>query len=65
MAPTRVVSRKGTMTDPEPDEFMARLGQADRADLAARGRRRQWPAGASLYLEGESCTTVLIVGSGR
>ena len=41
MAPSRVVSRKGTMTDPEPDEFMARLGQADRADLTARGRRRQ------------------------
>ena len=53
------------MTEPEPDEFMARLGQADRAALAARGRRRQWPAGASLYLEGESCTTVLIVVSGR
>ena len=53
------------MTDPEPDEFMARLGQADRAALIARGRRRQWPAGASLYLEGESCTTVLIVVSGR
>ena len=53
------------MTDPEPDEFMARLGQADRAALTARGRRRQWPAGASLYLEGESCTTVLIVASGR
>ena len=65
MAPSRVFSRKGTMTDPEPDEFMARLGQADRADLTARGRRRQWPAGASLYLEGESCTTVLIVASGR
>src|SRR6476620_3292829 len=57
--------RKVTMTDPEPDEFMARLGQADRADLTARGRRRQWPAGASLYLEGESCTTVVIVLSGR
>ena len=53
------------MTEPEPDEFMARLAQADRAALTARGRRRQWPAGASLYLEGENCTTVLIVVSGR
>jgi CRP-like cAMP-binding protein len=53
------------MTDPEPDEFMARLGPADRTALIARGRRRQWPAGASLFLEGESCSTVLIVISGR
>jgi CRP/FNR family cyclic AMP-dependent transcriptional regulator len=53
------------MTDPEPDEFMARLREADRAALISRGRRRQWPAGASLYLEGESCSTVMIVESGR
>jgi CRP/FNR family cyclic AMP-dependent transcriptional regulator len=53
------------MTDPEPDEFMARLGPSDRAALAARGRRRQWPTGASLFLEGEKCSTVLIVVSGR
>src|SRR6185312_14597555 len=63
--PSRVSRRKVTMTEPEPDEFMARLGQADRAALTARGRRLQWPAGASLYLEGENCTTVLIVVSGR
>ena len=53
------------MTDPEPDEFMTRLGQADRAALTERGRRRQWPAGASLFLEGESSSTVVIVLSGR
>ena len=53
------------MTDPEPDEFMARLGPADRAALCARGRRRQWPTGASLFLEGEQCSTVMIVVSGR
>jgi CRP/FNR family cyclic AMP-dependent transcriptional regulator len=53
------------MTDPEPDEFMARLGAADRAALTQRGRRRQWPAGSSLFLEGESCSTVVIVLSGR
>jgi CRP/FNR family transcriptional regulator, cyclic AMP receptor protein len=53
------------MTDPEPDEFMARLGPADRDALTARGRRRQFPAGASLFLEGETCSTVMIVMSGR
>jgi CRP/FNR family transcriptional regulator, cyclic AMP receptor protein len=53
------------MTDSEPDEFMARLSQADRAALTERGRRRQYPAGASLYLEGESCSTVIVVVSGR
>ena len=53
------------MTDPEPDEFMARLGQSDQAELMRRGRRRQYPAGASLYLEGDSCSTVIVVVSGR
>jgi CRP-like cAMP-binding protein len=53
------------MTDPEPDEFMARLSQADRAAPTGRGRRRQYPAGASLFLEGESCSTVVVVVSGR
>jgi CRP/FNR family cyclic AMP-dependent transcriptional regulator len=53
------------MTDPEPDEFMARLGQVDRAALVDRGRRRQYPAGASLFLEGENCSTVVVVVSGR
>jgi CRP/FNR family transcriptional regulator, cyclic AMP receptor protein len=53
------------VTDPEPDEFMARLGRSDQAELVKRGRRRQYPAGASLYLEGESCSTVIVVLSGR
>ena len=53
------------MTDPEPDEFMARLSPADRAALTERSRRRQYPAGASLYLEGESCSTVVVVVAGR
>ncbi len=53
------------MTDPEPDEFMARLSQADRVALTERGRRRQYPTGASLFLEGESCSTVVVVVSGR
>ena len=53
------------MTDPEPDEFMARLSQADRAALTQRGRRRQYPAGASLFLEGDSSSMVVVVLSGR
>ena len=47
------------MSDAEPDEFMARLDPADRTALAQRGRQRRWPAGASLFLEGESCATVV------
>ena len=42
------------MTDPEPDEFMARLSEADKAALTRRGRRRQYPVGVSLFLEGAS-----------
>jgi CRP/FNR family cyclic AMP-dependent transcriptional regulator len=49
----------------EPEEFLARLDEADRADLAARGRHRRWPAGASLFLEGDRSTTVVVVVSGR
>jgi CRP/FNR family transcriptional regulator, cyclic AMP receptor protein len=54
-----------TMAEAEPDEFMARLDPSDRAALSERGRRRRWPPGASLFLEGESCSTVMIVVSGR
>lgn len=54
------------MADAEPDdEFMARLDAPDRAALTAYGRQRKWPAGASLFLEGERCATVLVVVSGR
>ena len=49
----------------EPEEFLARLDEADRADLAARGRHRRWPAGASLFLEGDRATTVVVVVTGR
>jgi CRP/FNR family transcriptional regulator, cyclic AMP receptor protein len=56
---------EGTMTELEPDEFMARLGEPDREALAERGRRRRWPSGASLFLEGEKASTVMIVLSGR
>ena len=53
------------MADAEPDEFMARLDPSDRTALSQRGRQRRWPAGASLFLEGEKCSTVVIVISGR
>jgi CRP/FNR family cyclic AMP-dependent transcriptional regulator len=53
------------MSEVEPDEFMARLDPADRAALVERGRQRRFPAGASLFLEGDSCSTVIIVVSGR
>lgn len=49
----------------EPEEFLARLDEADRAELTARGRHRRWPAGASLFLEGDRSTTVVVVVSGR
>ncbi|MDN5930941.1 MAG: Crp/Fnr family transcriptional regulator [Pseudonocardia sp.] len=49
----------------EPEEFLARLDEADRAELAARGRHRRWPVGASLFLEGDRATTVVVVVSGR
>jgi CRP-like cAMP-binding protein len=53
------------VSEPEPGEFVARLSPADVAELMRRGRRRQYPQGASLYLEGESCSTVIVVLSGR
>jgi CRP/FNR family transcriptional regulator, cyclic AMP receptor protein len=53
------------MTDDEPEEFLARIDEADRASLVERGRQRRWPAGATLFLEGDTSATVLIVVSGR
>lgn len=53
------------MADVEPGEYMARLDPADRDALVERGRRRRWPAGASLFLEGDRSGTVLFVVSGR
>jgi CRP/FNR family cyclic AMP-dependent transcriptional regulator len=46
-------------------EFMARLRPADRDELAARSRARRWPAGASLFLEGEKSSTVVVIATGR
>jgi CRP-like cAMP-binding protein len=51
--------------DPGPEEFLARIDEADRAGLVARGRQRRWPAGATLFLEGDTSSTVVIVMAGR
>lgn len=53
------------MSDAEPEEFVARIDEADRAGLVERGRPRRWPTGATLFLEGDRSETVLIVVSGR
>ena len=49
----------------ETGEFMAQLRPEDRTDLTARARTRRWPAGASLFLEGERSSTVVVLVSGR
>ncbi|MGE3663921.1 MAG: Crp/Fnr family transcriptional regulator [Pseudonocardia sp.] len=53
------------MAELEPDEYLARLDPADRALLLERGRRRRWPSGASMFLEGERSGTVVFIVSGR
>lgn len=45
-------------------EFMARLSTADRDALTARARTRRWPAGATLFLEGEQPSSVVVVAAG-
>jgi CRP/FNR family transcriptional regulator, cyclic AMP receptor protein len=52
-------------SDAAPEEFLAQLSQADRAALTERARTRRWPAGASLFLEGELSSSVVVVVSGR
>lgn len=49
----------------EPEEFLAGLDDAARAALSARGRHRRWPAGATLFLEGDRSSTVVVVVTGR
>jgi CRP-like cAMP-binding protein len=46
-------------------EFMTRLRPTDREELTARSRTRRWPAGSSLFLEGEQSSTVVVVATGR
>lgn len=52
-------------TDVDPGEFVAELAPADRDDLFRIGQRRRWPAGATLFSEGDRSTTVVLVISGR
>lgn len=49
----------------DPSEFLTKLPPADAEALTARGRARRWPGGASIFLEGEQSTTVVLVLSGR
>ena len=56
------MTERGRFTEAE---FMARLRPADREELTARARTRRWPAGASLFLEGEQSSTVVVIASGR
>src|SRR4249919_3446571 len=56
------MTERGKFTEAE---FMARLRPADREELTARARTRRWPAGASLFLEGEQSSTVVVIASGR
>ena len=49
----------------EAEGFLARLDDADRAALVERGRQRRWPAGATLFLEGDRSETVILLVSGR
>jgi CRP-like cAMP-binding protein len=53
------------MVDVDPGEYLDRLDPADREALSGRGRRRRWPAGSSLFLEGDRSGTVVFVLSGR
>ncbi|MBL7259373.1 Crp/Fnr family transcriptional regulator [Paractinoplanes lichenicola] len=53
------------LTEVDPGEFVAELTPADRDELFLIGRRRRWPAGATLFSEGDRSTTVVLVISGR
>jgi CRP/FNR family transcriptional regulator, cyclic AMP receptor protein len=53
------------VTATDPGEFVTDLVPADRDDLFRIGRRRRWPAGATLFSEGDRSTTVVLVISGR
>ena len=46
-------------------EFLDQLSPGDREYLFDRGRPRRWPAGATLFGEGDRSATVVLVLSGR
>jgi CRP/FNR family cyclic AMP-dependent transcriptional regulator len=48
-----------------PAEFLSLLGPAERAELIRLGSRREWPAQAVLFTEGDRSDFVVIVVGGR
>jgi CRP-like cAMP-binding protein len=55
----------GASEESESGTFLSALRAEERADLEARGRRRQFPKGSSLIVEGESADRVFLVLRGR
>jgi CRP/FNR family cyclic AMP-dependent transcriptional regulator len=49
----------------ERGEFLAQLPPADVNDLMSCGTRSSWPAGATVFVEGERSDRVVVVLSGR
>lgn len=60
-----MVPEPGLLTRTDPGEFVGLLTDGDRDDLFRMGRRRRWPAGATLFSEGDRSTTVVLVLTGR
>jgi CRP/FNR family transcriptional regulator, cyclic AMP receptor protein len=53
------------VSDPGPEEFLAGLSERDRTELVGIGRHRRWPAGGTLFTEGDRSTSVVVVLAGR
>ncbi|HZN71882.1 MAG TPA: Crp/Fnr family transcriptional regulator [Micromonosporaceae bacterium] len=49
----------------EGEEFLAGLTAGETAELRALGRPRRWPAGATVFSEGDRSTTVVLLLTGR
>src|SRR5207344_1674748 len=54
-----------TVDNPGPEAFLAGLTAQDRDSLVGIGRYRRWPAGGTLFTEGERSTSVVLVLAGR
>lgn len=61
----KVPAGAGPAGAPPEQEFLARLPAADAQALLDSGSRRTWPAGATVFDEGEQADRVVIVLSGR
>jgi CRP/FNR family transcriptional regulator, cyclic AMP receptor protein len=55
----------GLVTVTRMEEFGSGLQPAERAELDRIGRPRRWPAGATLFTEGDRSATVVLVVAGR